>query len=147
MNTLTIERRLSRSALTNRYFLGVFPCDRVPRIHKFPSSLVLNLDPASQAGSHWVAVFALSPHKLYYFDSYGMAPTDCVRKSLQQFSKITRNNHIFQSLNSTICGHYSMLFIALSSSGMSFENIIRLLLSKSRYRDNYVKSLVNKLLK
>lgn len=145
MNTLTIERRLSRSPLTKRFFLGVFACDRVPPIHKFPSSFVLNLDPSSEGGSHWVSVFAVSPHKLYYFDSYGMAPNECVRKSLGQFSKITRNTRVFQSLNSNICGHYSMLFIALSSMGVHFDRIIKLLLARSRNRDNYVKSLTNKL--
>ena len=146
MNTHTIARRLNRCTLTKRFFLGVFACDQLPAIHSYPCSFVLNLDPATQDGSHWVGVFALSPHRLNYFDSYGMKPNECVRRTLRQFSRITHNTRTFQSLSSSTCGYFAMAFIALSSLGVSFEKIIQLF-GDSKHVENYVKNLVNKLLK
>lgn len=144
MNTLTIERRLNKSPLTSRFFAGVFPCDSVPVVRKFPCSFVLNVEPAAEGGSHWVAVFCTSPTSCAYFDSYGMEPNACIRNSLRQFGKISPNTHMFQAFNSNACGYYVIYFIALSSMGLRLNQIVRLL-QHQRYTDSYVKEIVHRL--
>ena len=57
-------------------FLGVFPSDLLPE-HSIARSgtLIVNTDPHTESGSHWLAIhFQSKSHTSYYFDSYGLLP-------------------------------------------------------------------------
>lgn len=97
MNTTTIDKVLSSHPVSRKYYMGCFPADRIPKCQKFPCAAVLNLDTANKRGSHWVAMYAPSGGQVYYFDSYGDAPTDLLEKYLEQYKKITHNKKGYQS--------------------------------------------------
>jgi len=67
MNTREI-----RYALRNtRYFDDVYSVDTLPS-HPRDVTLVCNLDPSDQPGTHWVAIYVdSSGTHAEYFDSYG----------------------------------------------------------------------------
>lgn len=57
-------------------FVGVFPCDRLPKIRAFPASLIINNKPASDPGEHWVAIHIDENRHGQYFDPYGFDPLE-----------------------------------------------------------------------
>ncbi len=150
MDDRKIHRLLSRSSTTHPYFLGVFPCDRVPRARQYPCGFVLNLDGAGEQGIHWVSVFMPNPQQIWYFDSYGFGPNECILNGLGGFKKFIRNAYMFQTRKSTNCGYYACYFIFKCSQGVHIEHVISDLLSKlSKARrkgavDRFVKDFVNK---
>ena len=127
MDTMELLELLGRvDQCTRSRFLGVFPSDRipVPRKDLEQQYLIINLDPASRPGSHWVAVHLKGKRGLY-FDSYGKAPFIYkIRKYLDDhcddwtFNKIQR-----QSYTSTVCGQFCVVFCALRCRGLSMNRI------------------------
>ena len=58
-----------------RSFLGVFPSDMLPRSVTQTGTVIINTDPHTEKGSHWLAVlFFPKSSSAYYFDSYGILP-------------------------------------------------------------------------
>ena len=96
-----------------RSFLGVFPSDLLPQTPVAQSgTLIVNTDPHTKGGSHWLAVHLQSRCLSYYFDSYGLPP---FIPSIQSF--INRNCIVWdynaiqlQGPSSTVCGKYCCLF-------------------------------------
>ena len=62
MNSANLERILNSLVDPNKCaVLGVFPSDLIPdHMEKYPNCFIVNTDPSSMPGQHWVA---------YYFDS------------------------------------------------------------------------------
>ena len=114
-------------------------------MRRFPCAFVLNLDPSSEVGSHWVAVFMPRSREIHYFDSYGRAPNECIRNALRGYGRITHNTYAFQALDSSVCGLYTMYFIVLSSVGIGFPQIISRLKRVKYNTDNHVIAMLNKL--
>ena len=57
MNTIELTA-VGRKIAHKAYFLGVLPCDRLPKdIHHLPAMLVVNTEPAHLSGAHWLAVY------------------------------------------------------------------------------------------
>jgi len=54
-------------------FLGVYPPDLLPlTILQQTGTVILNTDPHTQEGTHWLAIhFQLKSSTAFYFDSYG----------------------------------------------------------------------------
>ncbi|KAL3125535.1 hypothetical protein niasHT_004500 [Heterodera trifolii] len=80
-------------------------------IAKFPHCMVVNLDPSTSHGSHWVCIYCASPLHLEYYDSLGLWPPPCV--------------HI--SANSSACGRHVIFFLYCRCVGMTFEKIVSFL--------------------
>ena len=75
MNTAQIAYVLEHDPKTTKKFCGVFPSDKLPQtIDKYPCGLVINIDPSTKSGMHWIAVFLMSPQNGDWFDSYGKPP-------------------------------------------------------------------------
>ena len=53
---------------------GVFPRDKLPVVNTYPSGMIANTDPHDQPGTHWVAMYFISPWETEFFDSYGFPP-------------------------------------------------------------------------
>ena len=77
--------------------------------------------------SHWIAIYAKSRGHAYYFDSYGADPNKYVAEYLLNYRRVTRNLRPFQSLISTVCGHYCVYFIYFMSLGLDFDKLLRTL--------------------
>jgi hypothetical protein len=141
MNTNQIDNMLSSLYSTRNIYLGCFPCDGAPRPRKFPVCMVLNLDPLTQRGSHWIAVYAKQNKCAIYFDSLGLKPNQCLHKYLRaNFSKIIMNNNRYQSFNSNLCGVYCIVCLHFLSIGYDYESFLKHL-SSTKNTDNYIKKL------
>ncbi|KAL3103981.1 hypothetical protein niasHT_030139 [Heterodera trifolii] len=78
--------------------------DQIPAgaIVKFPHCMVVNLDPSTSHGSHWVCIYCASPLHLEYYDSLGMWPPPSVHivNHLSRYKQIQYNSLPLQSANS-----------------------------------------------
>lgn len=114
-------------------FLGVMPFDFFPlstfTASSFSDSMrtpsapglhaiccIVNTDPSTKPGKHWVAFF-LGPHgKLEFFDSYGRPPTHFgfpIACSMLDTSTFEYNTLAIQADSSSVCGHYCIVFLFL----------------------------------
>ena len=74
MNTLPIECLLKNDSKTKSIFKKVCALDQLEK-PTFPSAYVINSDPSSEPGKHWVAVYFDKRGRVEYFDCYGLSPT------------------------------------------------------------------------
>lgn len=130
---------------THSNFLGVFPKDLIPserilQTYKYPLSCVVNTDPSTSAGEHWVAYYYTSPRIIEFFDSYGKHPSTYdldIYKSLTSF-----NTYQLQSFYSTVCGHYCVYYLLARSPSCSLANIISHFHLDTKANDKYVGSFI-----
>ena len=73
MNTAQIERILRRDPYCKKIFKGVYARDQIKRV-SYPSAYIINSDPSTRPGRHWIAVFFDRRGNGQYFDSYGLPP-------------------------------------------------------------------------
>ena len=59
---------------TNHYFLGTFPCDRIPKKPQPLTCFISKTDPTDKPGQHWVAFFVTSLGRSFFFNSYAIPP-------------------------------------------------------------------------
>lgn len=92
--------------------------------------MVVNMDNSNLPGSHWVAIFVPSRHTIFYYDSFGVSPSNRhIREFLRRFSNVHVNPTTFQSLVSDVCGYYVMYFLYFLSMGYSVTQIHDMLAS------------------
>lgn len=70
---------------------------------------IVNTDPSTMPGKHWVAFFMASQAELEFFDSFGKSPE--FYKFPIQGLKIRYAVHRLQSFTSRVCGHYALVFL------------------------------------
>jgi hypothetical protein len=106
-------------------FLGVFPRDWMPELPhspRLPVCYIMNSDPSSLPGSHWLAVFATDSDDLNFFDSFACPPAfyDI------HFSSIAQSvaSIALQSIDSTVCGHYCIYYLFHKALGHSNSSIL-----------------------
>ena len=83
MNTLQIERLLKKGLKSKTIFKKVCALDQLEK-PTFPSAYVINSDPSSEPGEHWVAVYFDKRGRGEYFDSYGLGVGIHVRVETDQ---------------------------------------------------------------
>lgn len=95
--------------------VGVFTKDQIPRTIS-QGFYIINLQDDFDSrgndlmGSHWT-VFLIEGSKTVYFDSFGFAPPIEVQNFLKPFLPYPYNTQVVQSMRSTVCGDYVMLFM------------------------------------
>lgn len=71
---------------------------------------IVNLEPSSKLGSHWVA-YKKRGHTVYYFDSFGdLRPSQEIIRYFKS-SRLLYNYQAYQTFESVICGHLCLLFL------------------------------------
>src|SRR5882757_2759354 len=78
MNNQQIYSILCWSKETHKSFKGVFPADYLAAAATpflLPACFVVNTDPSTKPGAHWVAYYFDKKGGVDYFDSYGLPPT------------------------------------------------------------------------
>ena len=103
--------------------------------------IVFNLDPHDRPGSHWVCAYIDILHNhAYYYDSYGYAPCDEIRRLLrrcrEQGCKDIYWNDIRHQRKTSECGTYCMYVIISLLKGLSFTDIC-----KNRIDDDIMNSI------
>lgn len=138
MNTLQIEKVLSRDPRTRSFFRGCFPADRIPHCEFYPYCMVVNTDPSHLEGSHWTAIFVPREDTIEYYDSFGMKPNAHISDYLKRFSQVLMNPASIQSPLSSACGRHAIYFLVRRCTGIRFEAIIQDLLTSKTTPDKRV---------
>lgn len=119
-------------------FMGVFAANQIPNItaqvnsgmHRV--SFIMNLDPSSKPGIHWVAVYIDTKHdrSLEYYDSFGRDPSESFMRDILglinalepgTYLKFKVNRIIEQRANSTNCGYFACKFLVDRYDGVPFK--------------------------
>ena len=114
---------LDKMFARNKNYGGTLSKDELPRLQsKF---YVVNMSNAGEEGTHWVMVYNVRPHDVYYFDSFGQFPPEEILTRMQATGKdILRNSQIIQAFNSVRCGYFCALVAQLLDKGYEFLNIM-----------------------
>lgn len=153
MDNTQIHRLMKVDPLTSKNFQGCFPIDCLPpdpSTLPSPFALIINLSPAMDSGSHWVALYSPAPEKkAIYFDSLALKPKEEVEEFLRKFPQgYVRNKHPFQCHSSDVCAHYCLTFIYFLSHGFSFDQFLGKLNKNCTQSDLFVHDFVeDKLMK
>ena len=118
-------------------FLGVYPSDILPPSITLCANLIVNTDPHTASGTHWLANH-LQPRSYfgYFFDSYGLPP---LNPSIANFISRTcsvweYNTTRLQEWKSTDCGQYCCLFVLYIHRGYSPRQFVGLFYSATADR-------------
>lgn len=147
MDSRQIIRVLKRDPITRRTFVGVFACDQLPKtISKYPACLVVNTDPHSKAGKHWLAMYIPNAVTLEFFDSFGHPPEHFkgpIARFASKFSHMNYNDVPVQSPFSAVCGQFCIYYLYSRCRGRSLSAIVKTFHWKSDSNDvrvyNFVK--------
>ena len=126
MNTLQIERLLKEDLRTKNIFKKICAWDQLEK-PIFPSTYVINSDPSSEPGEHWIAVYFDKRGQGEYFDSYGLSPTLIGLKSYMDAYSLSGwiyNHKTLQACFSSFCGHYCVYFILFRCRGVPLHTIV-----------------------
>lgn len=112
-----------------KYFIGVYPIDRVPRVLKNEHFLICNTDTSNNEGQHWFAVYR-NGTLLECFDSLGITAErkqslEIVFK-LKGINKIIFNTTQLQASDSASCGQFCIYFIVerLHNKDLNFSELL-----------------------
>ncbi len=115
MDSSEIYDILTKNETSRKSFGGILPSDKLPvrpKRSQMSRSIyfVVNLDPSTKAGSHWVVCFFKKKGPDVYFDSYGFPP---VVDSIKAFmgESFAYNMKQVQHPLSTACGQWCIFFI------------------------------------
>jgi hypothetical protein len=110
-------------------FLGVFASDFIPHSVTRAGCLIVNTDPHTEKGTHWLAI-QIQPksYSSFFFDSYGISPMiTTIQSFLKRNSVICEYNKVpLQSLTSDVCGKYCCLFALYMDRGYTPKQFINL---------------------
>lgn len=118
---------------TKKGFVGVIPSDYVDKIDpKRKFAFIMNTDPSSKKGKHWVGVFIDTKHdmSIEYYDSFGVEPSKDFLKRIKLlidkmkinvYLKLKVNKIKQQSSSTDNCGFFAMRFIMNRLDGKPFK--------------------------
>lgn len=113
-----VELILEKDKFTRPIFLGAFAKDELPRPPPLPSCFIINTDPRSKPGEHWLAVYFNKRGYADFFDSYGNPPHyfGLDKYLFNNSSGFDYNKKRIQG-DSSYCGFYCILFLFYKARG------------------------------
>lgn len=142
MNLETLKIKLDK--LINKKFVRYW--DVIPKneidFKYFPCALIVNSS-SDLPGSHWLAFYANSCKKIYFFDSLGNLPS---KYGFPDLSYKIENHKQLQNSESSICGIWVLLYIYFKTRGYSISKLLKRFTSNHSRNDAYVTRVINKLL-
>ena len=143
MNSLQIEKVLSKNPYTRRLFKGVFAADTLRKFNEYPYCLVVNSDKQMEKGTHWLGLYIPKSDTIEYFDSLASGTVKPeIKKFLDTFNHVKMNKKRVQSVYDTSCGHHVIYFLVHRCKGFSYDSTIRKLNSMGPLSDYRVKLFV-----
>lgn len=149
MISLHLEEIMLCDKFTSPLFRGVFAADNLPRSVQEPCMLIVNTDPISRKGEHWIAIYIDEFKRAEHFCSYGNLPIEAHKQFLQhQSSTYTCNEVQLQSFFSEVCGEYCLLFLAHRARGLSMQEFLWFFQNRNvNQNDQLVQTLCNEIFK
>lgn len=130
-------------------FKGVYPSDSFPQLRKNDfnqTSIIFNLSPHNEEGSHFVAVF-IKHKKCYYFDSFGKP---CKNKLIKKFLNKFFNEIFYSSLTlqhekSILCSFFCLSFLLhMQNPKNRYDVFLKIFSACQQKNDKIVLKLVQK---
>lgn len=148
MNTIDIERIISKDPKLSRYFEDVLPKDKLPKmVNEYPKSFIVNTDNSDELGQHWVAFYFDTPEYAEFFDSYGQTPeqlapefTDFISTNSQRWIS---NSERLQGKNTTVCGQYCIVYLYYRCRGVPMQLFVKQFTKNTTVNDTIVNDFVN----
>ena len=109
----------------------------------YPAALIVNTEPSTKPGEHWVAVYLTCGGKGYYMDTRGAAPCATLRKFLRRVAPggSVYNSQRLQSIFTDLCGAYCVDFL-YHRHVIPYMSYARLLAHLYPYRDPWKNDVV-----
>ena len=111
-----VEIILKQDPYTSKIFLDAFARDELPKAPPYPSCFIINTDPRSLPGEHWLALFYNKNGYASFFDSYANSPDYF---NLEQYIYNTSTGFDYNKKriqgDSEYCGFYCILFLLYKS--------------------------------
>ena len=146
MDAKQLKKICSLDIDIEKYFLGVFPVDKLPKHVPYPSCLIANTQPSSDPGEHWVAIYIDPVGKATHFCSYGKEPGPVICKWLNEHTnQWVATTRRIQGGISTTCGQYCLFYLHFRCRSMPVHVIISLFSSDFRENDCIVTAFINSL--
>ena len=116
MDTDQLERVMQSDSKVAPGFLGVYARDEIKEMivpDRRPISMIVNTDPGSKPGMHWVCMYLDSANEGPYFDSYGRMPShdDFYSFMSRNGARWVVNNRSLQHRSSDSCGRYCAYYL------------------------------------
>lgn len=136
MYSTEISKCLSK---LNVPYNGVYPRDLLPHSIHTPLAFVVNTDPHTRPGTHWTAIYINEKKEADFFDSYGRPPNSDSKSFIQRNSRTSRFCNIsLQSLTSTVCGQYCVIFLFFRSRGVSMAQFLNIFTNSTVLNDRLI---------
>lgn len=125
-------------------YAGTFPCDRAKHLTR-GCGAILNTDPSSESGEHWVAIYRPVQGKTEYFDSFGLPP---LVPEIISFlagispSGVTWSHNLLQHEQSDSCGHHCINYMKHRLLGIPTQAVMTHFSGHRLTNDRIVKSAV-----
>lgn len=126
-------------------FVGVFPCDCLPRKVRLPAAFIINSSPKKSLKGHWLGLYIGENGTAEYFDSFGFPPK---QKEIQQFirlhaKRLVFNNKQIQHLSSVKCGKFVIVFMIVKLFKKPFKQLIQKFSSNLMVNDILIENIFN----
>jgi hypothetical protein len=130
MNTEQINCTLYSVPWIASTYVGCFPVDKLPVVDSLPMAMIVNADPSTKPGTHWMALYFTVDRRCEFFDSLGRQPHaygyDFNAYTTQLRCGVWQRMEQIQGALSNVCGQYCVLFIACRCHGFSVGEVSRM---------------------
>ena len=112
-------------------FAGVFAADTLLKqsVHTKPRGYIVNTDPHTRPGRHWIVLWTDEDGVCQVMDSYGLPLAAHDTPHLQTWLRkhwtiVEANTQSLQAVNSAKCGHYALRFLVDRSQGKTMSQFL-----------------------
>lgn len=127
MNGNEIDLILSNNEHTKDLYDGVYAVDNLMKLTFKPRLLICNTDVSTSSGKHWVLMLFKSDI-VEFFDPLGKDPneyhTDFVKYMSQYGTHCKYMVGNIQEINSSLCGHYCVLYSIYRCMSVSMIDVL-----------------------
>jgi hypothetical protein len=140
LDTLEIGKILEWDKRTATSFRGVYASDELPTYAPTSSLYIINTDPSTKPGTHWVVVFVDIKRHTDYFDSFGNLPTvQSIEHFLNKNSKVCKYwTDAVQHPLSVACGYHCIFFAVHRCMGFDMNAIVNMYTDDVLHNDEIV---------
>ena len=153
MNTIELTRVLEKVVKhRNICLLGVLASDQLPRIIvTTPTMAIINTQPSTMPGAHWLAVYIDEARTGYFFDSFGHSPAyigfpdDIYRFLKLNCLNVQYSKRQVQENMATTCGQHCVYFLCQIQKRLSYQEVMNMYHDRLHCNDIMVCKFVSRI--